>query len=491
MSAIALPSLSITTDSSARNEGDVGFTAFTFTVTRTGDCSGSSSARWTVIGSGPQRATAQDFAHQRLPSGRVTFAAGESSQTITIQVRGDRGMEANEQFRVSLSHPTNATLNTTSAEASILNDDVLSHVITPSLSTLAEGQTLTTTIQTTGINPGTRLYWSVRGEGLDGKDLLSGALQGSGQVDVNGRFSVRHTFREDKKTEGAETLRFLLHSDPARKVQVGTPVFVTVQDSSRTPLTDPTLITGSKSIKASIGQRGEVDHYTIDVVSGSILTASLTSSNPRLYPLIHLSKLSGSALKNPIAYNGNSADLGLYDLITGQAMLTVKTQIGTTGSYTLNVSIINRDTWKNEVIQLTNLERAKAGLNPLTPNRLLEKAAQSHVEDMDASNTFLAHTGSHGSTPVDRIKATGYKAGWVDQGNGSLRTISSENAAAGYTSPAQVVQAWMNSKGHRDAIMDPATKEIGIGFEYDNETGTTYWLQNFGYPWSPGMTPWF
>ena len=157
----------------------------------------------------------------------------------------------------------------------------------------------------------------------------------------------------------------------------------------------------------------------------------------------------------------------------------------------MNVSISTREAIRNDVIRLTNLEREKAGLAPLTRNSLLEQAAEGHVQDMDASNTYLAHTGSKGSSPTDRIKATGYKAAWVDLGNGSMRTISSENAASGYTSASQVVQAWMKSSGHRAAIMDPATKEIGVGFDYDNETGTTYWLQNFGYPWSAGMTSWF
>jgi uncharacterized protein YkwD len=48
----------------------------------------------------------------------------------------------------------------------------------------------------------------------------------------------------------------------------------------------------------------------------------------------------------------------------------------------------------------------------------------------------------------------------------------------------------MNSKGHRDAILDLATKEIGIGFDVDKETGSTYWLQTFGHPWTDGMKPW-
>ncbi len=489
--AVPLPSLAIAADAAARVEGLVGLTSFTFTVTRTGDLSGPSAVDWRVSGSGSQRATAPDFADGRLPRGRVFFAAGESRKTITIQVRGDRGIEPDEQFRVTLRQPSNATVGTASAEATIRNDDVLTTVVTPSHPSIAEGQTLTTTVQTTGLNPGSRLYWSLRGEGVEGADLLLGALSGSGRVDINGSFSFRHTLREDARTEGDETLRILLHSDPARRVQVGAPVSVTIQDSSRTPLTDPTLIRESRDISATMAKRGEVDRYTVDVVPGSILKASLTSSNPQLYPLIHLTKLSGSALKNPIAYSGNTADLGLFDLITGQAMLSVKTQAGATGPYTLNVNIIRREAWKDEVIDRTNLERTKAGLQPLTPNSLLAQAAQAHVDDMDASNKYLAHTGSNGSSPVDRIKSTGYKAAWVDLGHGSLRTISSENAAAGYTSPAEVVQAWMNSEGHRAAIMDPATKEIGVGFDYDNETGTTYWLQNFGYPWSPGMTLWF
>ncbi len=82
-----------------------------------------------------------------------------------------------------------------------------------------------------------------------------------------------------------------------------------------------------------------------------------------------------------------------------------------------------------------------------------------------------------------------------------MRTISSENATSRQQTPSEIVSAWINNTDHRDAILDPYTKEIGIGFEVDNEagpatgthynTGTTYWIQNFGYPWQPGMTVWF
>ncbi len=87
-----------------------------------------------------------------------------------------------------------------------------------------------------------------------------------------------------------------------------------------------------------------------------------------------------------------------------------------------------------------------------------EKAAETHVNDMDASNRYLKHTGSKGSRPIDRIGASGYKPAWVDLGKGFFRTIPIENAASGQSSPAEVVKAWMNSPPHRAAILNPSTR---------------------------------
>ena len=110
---------------------------------------------------------------------------------------------------------------------------------------------------------------------------------------------------------------------------------------------------------------------------------------------------------------------------------------------------------------------------------------------MNSSGRYLAHTGSNGSSPGDRIKAAGYTAAWHDLGNGSMRYVSQENAAAGQTSAAEVVHGWMNSAGHRAAIMDPHAEEIGVGFEIDDVSGRTYWIQTFGIPWSPGDNKYF
>ncbi len=120
------PTLSISADASAQPEGAPGdITTFLFTVTRTGDTSSSSSAEYTVAGSGSIPANTQDFSGNSFPSGVVNFAAGEITQTIPIEVDGDSILEQDETFSVTLTSPTNASISPSNASAiaTISNDD--------------------------------------------------------------------------------------------------------------------------------------------------------------------------------------------------------------------------------------------------------------------------------------------------------------------------------------------------------------------------------
>ncbi|MGO8174608.1 Ig-like domain-containing protein [Rhizobium ruizarguesonis] len=118
-------------------EGNSGLTSFSFTVTRTGDPSAESSADWSVAGSGTHPADAADFGGT-LPSGTVTFGAGETSKTVVVDVSGDTTPELNESFAVTLSNPIGATIATALAKGIITNDDfpivTISAVGGPSLS---------------------------------------------------------------------------------------------------------------------------------------------------------------------------------------------------------------------------------------------------------------------------------------------------------------------------------------------------------------------
>ncbi|WP_328347729.1 CAP domain-containing protein [Streptomyces violaceus] len=119
------------------------------------------------------------------------------------------------------------------------------------------------------------------------------------------------------------------------------------------------------------------------------------------------------------------------------------------------------------VTDLTNRERARAGLPPLAVDPLLTSAAQAHSTDMVA-RAFYSHTAPDGSRPWDRAAAAG-----------SPRRSIGENIACGQRSPADVVEGWMNSPGHRANILKPGFTHIGIGFAGGGRAGT-YWTQLIG-----------
>ncbi|MDH6521210.1 uncharacterized protein YkwD/stress response protein SCP2 [Streptomyces sp. SAI-208] len=121
----------------------------------------------------------------------------------------------------------------------------------------------------------------------------------------------------------------------------------------------------------------------------------------------------------------------------------------------------------DEVVGLTNRERARAGLPALAVDPLLGRAAQAYSTDM-AARAFYSHTSPEGTRPWDRAAAAG-----------SGRRSIGENIACGQRSAAEVVEGWMNSPGHRANILRPGFTHIGIGFAGGGPAGT-YWTQLFG-----------
>lgn len=124
-------------------------------------------------------------------------------------------------------------------------------------------------------------------------------------------------------------------------------------------------------------------------------------------------------------------------------------------------SDIDIDEFREEVIRLTNIEREKAGLDPLIPHETAMEFAQIRAEE-------LAEVYSHKRPNGD------------SSGMYSHYTFG-ENIAKGSTTPEAVVNGWMNSPGHRAAILDDVSNDgntIGVGvFQADN--GTIYWVQEF------------
>lgn len=121
------------------------------------------------------------------------------------------------------------------------------------------------------------------------------------------------------------------------------------------------------------------------------------------------------------------------------------------------------------VVELTNAERAKAGLAPLAEHAALSSAAQTYSEVLASSDCF-AHT----CGPVPNLVARGEQAGYI----GWL--FLGENIAGGQRSPEQVVAEWMASPDHRENILNPAFTEIGVGLATGTGRYGVYWAQAFG-----------
>ncbi|MFF3244724.1 CAP domain-containing protein [Streptomyces sp. NPDC002870] len=119
-----------------------------------------------------------------------------------------------------------------------------------------------------------------------------------------------------------------------------------------------------------------------------------------------------------------------------------------------------------QVLTLVNKERASAGCSPLTSNAKLTEAADDY-SDVMARSGVMSHTGPDGSTMAGRVDAAGYA--WSTLG---------ENIARGQSDAAAVMDAWMNSPGHRANILNCSFKEIGVGVHFGD--GGPWWTQNFG-----------
>ena len=119
--------------------------------------------------------------------------------------------------------------------------------------------------------------------------------------------------------------------------------------------------------------------------------------------------------------------------------------------------------FENEVIRLVNQQRAKNGLKELTANWELSRVARYKSQDM-ADNRFFSHTSPTYGTPFQMIKAFGL----------TYRTAG-ENIAYGQRTPQDVVNAWMNSSGHRANILNASYTQIGVGYVPSGH----YWTQMF------------
>ena len=131
------------------------------------------------------------------------------------------------------------------------------------------------------------------------------------------------------------------------------------------------------------------------------------------------------------------------------------------------ITITNADTgvlqYEREVVRLVNEIRAKNGLKELTEDWELSRVARYKSQDMK-DNNYFSHTSPVYGSPFNMIKNFGisYKS-------------AAENIAKGQKTPQAVVDAWMNSSGHRANILNSTYTKIGVGYVASGN----YWTQMF------------
>jgi len=172
-----------------------------------------------------------------------------------------------------------------------------------------------------------------------------------------------------------------------------------------------------------------------------------------------------------------------HTVVRGDTMWKIasKYQVGTSEVINANPQISNPDliypgqvlnipevsssvlTFENEVIRLVNEQRAKNGLKSLTANWELSRVARYKSQDM-VDNRYFSHTSPTYGTPFQMIKSFGI----------SFRTAG-ENIAYGQRTPQAVVNAWMNSNGHRANILNASYTQIGVGYVANGH----HWTQMF------------
>jgi uncharacterized protein YkwD len=131
---------------------------------------------------------------------------------------------------------------------------------------------------------------------------------------------------------------------------------------------------------------------------------------------------------------------------------------------------------------LVNAERSSRGLASLTRDPDLTQAARGHSKDM-VRNDYFAHTAPHGETFKDRLREAGY-------GGGGVGWRAGENLGWGTglrATPSALVDAWLESPGHRRVLLRDAYREFGVGVVggAPNQDG---WLPGATYTMNLGVT---
>ncbi|HLQ44240.1 MAG TPA: Calx-beta domain-containing protein, partial [Planctomycetaceae bacterium] len=412
-------------------EGNSGNTPFTFTITREGVINQAASVQVRVdLFTGTGKADATDFVGTP-PTTTLSFAAGETSKTFVVNIAGDKTIEPDEEFAVTMLNPVNATLKNTSATGVILSDD-----LPPTLSIAATNAS--------------------RNEGDSGQVPLEFTVTRHG--DASGSASVTYAVA-GSGTNAADAADFG-GTDFGGSLPTGTISFspgettktitVNITGDSTIELDESFTVTLSNVSGAGLGTATATGTIVNDDASLSIAATSATKSEGNsgntafTFTITRTGSTSGSASVNfAVAGSGSSAadDADFGGLLPGG---TINFAAGET-SKTVTVNVTGDTTIEpDEGFTVTlsnptgaNLETSAATGTILNDDSLLSIAAtsESNSEGNSGSTAFtftITRTGNTSSSASATFAVTGWGASPANAGDfGSTFPSGTISFAAG------------------------------------------------------------
>ncbi len=124
-----------------------------------------------------------------------------------------------------------------------------------------------------------------------------------------------------------------------------------------------------------------------------------------------------------------------------------------------------------ELITLVNAAREREGLVPIKIDARLMQAAQGLADDLAERGT-VSHADRHGGRPPERFAQVGYRY-----------AVAEEAVAAGETSCAAVIAAWLASPSHRAILLAAEARDAGVGHAFradDPHRLGQYWVIDLG-----------
>jgi hypothetical protein len=399
--------ITVTPSQSSITEGNSGSTALTFTLTRSGVTGKETVVNWRIGGGSGVAVSANDFTvgqedvqvpNGGLPSGRVTFAAGETSKVITVNVSGDTRIEADESLLLNLAVVAgNSELPSTAV--TVLTDDAGYNVIARNTS-MAEGNDpatpryVTFELVRSGVAGSSSIDWEL--DGISSGDIedidIDGVSVGTGQSGTvsfaNGQTGavLRVRLVQDQVAESSEVAVLTL-IDPA---DGGTPVA-----AASTVITNDDASLSISAGQASVSEGTDADLER--VAAGNTQTFDITYTVARTGYLAQTSTVNWAVL----AQNGvDAADFADGVLPSGSLTFT-------SGQASKTITVSVRRDWAGEASEgvVVQLSSASPG------TRLVTASATTTVTDDDSSIGFAGYT-TEGTALA--VAEGDDNSGWVD-----------------------------------------------------------------------------